>query len=341
MEYRTLGSTGVQVSPFALGSASLGSWGNADHDDVTRIIHRALDAGINIIDTADEYSEGETEEIIGKALSGGRRDNVILATKFHFPVGDDPNHRGNSRRWIMMEVENSLRRLKTDWIDLYQVHRPDPTCDLDETLGALSDLVHAGKVRYIGSSGFPAHLIVEAQWVAEKRGRERFVCEQSPYSMLVRGIEEDVLPVCQQYRLGVLTWSPLAFGWLTGSYKVGGDQPASSRLERLKQWFDFSIPENQRKLEVADALGELANEAGISLTHMALAFVQAHPGVTAAILGPRTMDQLEDQLEAVGLSLDTDLLDRIDEIVRPGWTINPQNRGWTPPALADSALRRR
>jgi aryl-alcohol dehydrogenase-like predicted oxidoreductase len=341
MEYRTLGSTGVKVSPFVLGSASLGHWGNADHDDVARIIHRALDAGINVIDTADEYSEGETEQIIGKALSGGKRDDVILATKLHFPMSDDPNHRGNSRRWIMQEVENSLRRLDTDWIDLYQVHRFDPTCDLDETLGALSDLVHAGKVRYIGSSGFPAHSIVEAQWVAERRGRERFVCEQAPYSMLVREIEEDVLPVCQQFRLGAITWSPLAFGWLAGSYKTGVAQPESSRLERLRQWFDFSIPENQRKLEAAEALGELADEAGMSLAHMAIAFVLTHPAVTAAIIGPRTMEQLEDLLGTEEIVLEDAVLDRIDEIVRPGWTINPQNRGWTPPSLADSSLRRR
>ncbi len=341
MDYRVLGATGVRVSPFALGSASFGPWGNADHEDVARIIHRALDAGINFIDTADEYSEGETEQIIGKALAGGKRDDVFLATKFHFPMSDNPNHRGNSRRWIMQEVENSLRRLNTDWIDLYQVHRPDPGIDLDETLGALSDLVHAGTIRYLGSSASPAHMIVEGQWIAEKRGRERFVCEQAPYSMLVREVEESVLPVCQKYRLGVITWSPLAMGWLTGGYRAGQPRPASSRAERLASWYDYSIPENQRKLEAAEALEELAGEAGVSLAHMAIAFVLTHPAVTSAIIGPRTMEQLEDILGSEEIVLEAAVLDRIDEIVRPGWTINPANRSWVPPSLADSSLRRR
>src|SRR5262245_60581587 len=317
-----------------------GAWGNPDHDESIRIIHRALDAGINFVDTADVYSSGESEEIVAKALAG-RRDNVVLATKFHGTMGDDPNERGNSRRWIVREVENSLRRLQTDWIDLYQVHRPDPTCDIDETLGALTDLVHAGKIRYLGHSTFQAHEIVEAQWVAERRGRERFVCEQPPYSLLVRGIEADVLPVCQRYGLGVIPWSPLAGGWLSGRYRMGQELPESSRAERIPQRFDMSLPENQRKLELADSLAALAEEWGLSLVHMALAFVIRHPAVTAAIIGPRTMEQLESQLGAADVNLPDELLDRIDEIVPPGRNANPADAGWTPPALADPALRRR
>ena len=341
MEYRTLGPTGVQVSPLCLGAMMCGAWGTADHDESIRIIHRALDAGLNFVDTADIYSGGESEEIVGKALSDGRRDRVVLATKFHGRMGEDPNQRGNSRRWILQEVENSLRRLKTDWIDLYQVHRPDPATDVDETLGALTDLVRAGKVRYLGSSTFPAHEIVEAQWVAERRGRERFVCEQPPYSLLARGVEADVLPVCQRYGLGVIPWSPLAGGWLTGAYRKGQDVPTSRRAAMLPQRYDLSLPENQRKLEAADALAGLAEEAGMSLIHLALAFVLAHPAVTSAIVGPRTMEQLEGQLGADEVELDDALLDRIDEIVPPGRNVNPADAGWIPPAVADASLRRR
>src|SRR3989440_2162574 len=233
-----------------------GAWGNQDHDESIRIVHRALDAGINFIDTADVYSSGESEEIVGKALAGGRRDRVVLATKFHGSMGDDPNGRGNSRRWIMQEVDSSLRRLGTDWIDLYQVHRFDPGTDLDETLGALTDLVRAGKIRYLGSSTFPAHLIVEAQWVAERRGRERFVCEQPPYSMLVRGIEADVLPVCERHGMGVICWSPLAGGWLSGRDDL--TKPGSNRAERIPLRFDMTLAENQAKLEAARSLAGVA-----------------------------------------------------------------------------------
>jgi aryl-alcohol dehydrogenase-like predicted oxidoreductase len=341
MEMRDLGRTGVKVSPLCLGAMMFGSWGNPDHEESVRIIHRALDAGINFIDTADVYSSGESEEIVAKALTGGRRDNIVLATKFHGSMGDDPNERGNARRWIVREVENSLRRLGTDWIDLYQVHRYDEWTDLDETLGALSDLVHAGKVRYIGSSTFPAHVIVEAQWVAERRGRERFVCEQPPYSMLVRGIEADVLPVCEQFGMGVIPWSPLAGGWLSGRYRKGQEPPQSTRAERIPQRYDLSRPENQRKLDAADALARLAEEAGMTLIEMALAFVIAHPAVTAAIIGPRTMEQLESQLTAVDVELTDELLDRIDEIVPPGSTFTRADAGYTPPALASAQRRRR
>ncbi len=337
MEYRPLGATGVEVSPLCLGAMMFGAWGNPDHDESIRIIHRALDAGINFVDTADVYSRGESEEIVGKALAGGRRDRVVLATKFHGSMGDDPNERGNSRRWIMQEVDSSLRRLGTDWIDLYQVHRFDPGTDLDETLGALTDLVRAGKIRYLGSSTFPAHLIVEAQWVAERRGRERFVCEQPPYSMLVRGIEADVLPVCAQYRMGLIPWSPLAGGWLSGKYRKGAEPPASSRAGRIPRRYDLSLPENQRKLDAAERLARLAEEAGLTLIELAIAFVIRHPAVTAAIIGPRTMEQLESQLPAPDVSLDDELLDRIDEIVPHGTNLNQADAGWTPPSLRRSA----
>jgi aryl-alcohol dehydrogenase-like predicted oxidoreductase len=340
MEYRTLGRTGVKVSPLCLGAMMFGAWGNPDHAESIRIIHRALDGGINFIDTADVYSRGESEEIVGKALAGGRRDGVVLATKVHGSMGDDPNEFGNSRRWIMREVDNSLRRLGTDWIDLYQIHRFEPDTDLDETLGALTDLVRAGKVRYIGSSTFPSSRIVEAQWTAETRGRERFVCEQPPYSILVRGIEQDVLPTCQRYGMGVIPWSPLAGGWLTGRYRKDADLPDSTRAQRLPARYDISLPANQRKLEAADALAELAREAGMTLIELALAFVLSHPAVTAPIIGPRTMEQLESQLPAAEVELTDEMLDRIDETVPPGVTLNPVDSGWQNPALAPAARRR-
>jgi aryl-alcohol dehydrogenase-like predicted oxidoreductase len=340
MDYRTLGNTGVRVSPLCLGAMMFGDWGNADHDESVRIIHHALDAGINFIDTADVYSRGESEEIVGKALAGGRREHVVLATKVHGTMGDDPNQFGNSRRWIVREVEDSLRRLRTDWIDLYQIHRPELDTDIDETLGALTDLVRAGKVRYIGSSTFPASQIVEAQWVAERRGRERFVTEQPPYSILVRSIENDVLPTCQRYGMGVIPWGPLGGGWLSGRYRLGADTPASTRAQRLPARYDLSRPGNQRKLEAADALAKVADEAGVTLIELALAFVIRHPAVTAAIIGPRTMEHLESQLTAADVTLSDEILDRIDAIVPPGVNINPEDGGWQNPALAPPARRR-
>jgi aryl-alcohol dehydrogenase-like predicted oxidoreductase len=340
MEMRTLGRTGVRVSPLCLGAMMFGDWGNTDHDESIGIIHRALDAGINFIDTADVYSRGESEEIVGKALAGGKRDHVVLATKVHGTMGDDPNEFGNSRRWITREVENSLRRLGTDWIDLYQIHRPEEDTDIDETLGALSDLVHAGKVRYIGSSTFPPSQIVEAQWVAERRGRQRFVCEQPPYSMLIRGVETDVLPTCKRHGMGVIPWSPLAGGWLSGKYRKDEDPPESQRARRLPGRYDMSTPGNQRKLDAADALAQLAEEAGMTLIQMALAFVIRHPAVTAAIIGPRTMEHLDSQLAALEVELSDELLDKVDEIVPPGTNVNPADTGWQNPALAPEALRR-
>jgi aryl-alcohol dehydrogenase-like predicted oxidoreductase len=340
MEYRNLGRTGVQVSPLCLGAMMFGAWGNPDHDESVRIIHRALDAGINFVDTADVYARGESEEIVGKALKG-RRDDVVLATKVHGSMGDDPNERGNARRWIARECDASLRRLGTDWIDLYQIHRWDPGTDHDETLGALTDLVRAGKVRYLGSSTYPPSEIVAAQWVAERRGRERFVCEQPPYSMLVRGVEAEVLPVCLEYGLGVIPWGPLAGGWLSGRWRKGQELPTSMRADRIPQRYDLSLPENQRKLDAAEALAQLAEQAGMSLIHMALAFVIRHPAVTAAIIGPRTMEHLESQLGAADAHLDDALLDGIDAIVPPGSNFSLADAGWTPPALADASLRRR
>src|SRR4051794_31315915 len=342
MELRTLARTGVRVSPLCLGAMMFGDWGNPDQDESIRIIHAALDAGINFVDTADVYSRGGSEQIVGKALKG-RRDHVVLATKVHGTMGDDPNEFGNSRRWIIKEVENSLRRLQTDWIDLYQIHRPEEDTYIDETLGALSDLVHQGKVRYIGSSTFPSSQIVEAQWAAERRGRERFICEQPPYSMLVRAIEADVLPTCRRYGMGVIPWSPLQGGWLSGRYRKDADEiagPVSSARQRLTRRYDLSLPENERKLDAAEQLAQLAEEAGITLIQMAIAFVLDHPAVTAPIIGPRTMEHLDSQLAAADVSLSADVLDRIDAFVPPGVTLNSADAGLENAALEPSRRRR-
>ncbi|MHB1855029.1 MAG: aldo/keto reductase [Acidimicrobiales bacterium] len=341
MRYRNLGRTGVKVSPLCLGTMMFGEWGNPDHEDSIRIIHAALDAGINFVDTADVYSQGESETIVGKALSGARRDNVVLATKFHGAMGRDPNEQGNSRRWIIKECEASLRRLQTDWIDLYQVHRPDAQTDVDETLAGLSDLIHQGKIRMAGSSTFPAEEIVEAQWTAERRNRERFVCEQPPYSIFARGIEAAVLPTAARYGMGVIPWSPLNGGWLTGRYRRGMDTPTEGRASRQPGRFDPENPVNARKLDLVEKLLGVAEDAGCSLTHLALAFVLRHPAVSAAIIGPRTMDQLVDQLPAADVVLEDKILDRIDEIVPPGTNINPEDGGYAAPALTAAWRRRR
>ena len=339
MEHRQLGRTGVSVSKFCLGAMMFGAWGNPDHDESIAIIHAALDAGINFIDTADVYGQGESEEIVGKALKG-RRDDVILATKFHNPMGEDPNRRGNSRRWIVRAVEDSLRRLQTDWIDLYQVHRADPRTDVDETLAALTDLVRQGKVRSIGASTFPASQIVEAQWVARDRQRQRFVTEQPPYSILVRAVEADVLPTCARHGMAVMSYSPLAGGWLSGRWRKDTGQQSSSRAGRLPERFDLANPFNQRKLDAAEALAQLAEQAGLTLIQLAIGFVLNHPAITAALVGPRTMEQLETQLAAADVTLDDAILDRIDEIVAPGTTINPADNSFDNPALAPAARRR-
>ena len=317
-----------------------GSWGNPDHDDSVAVIRSAIDAGVNFIDTADVYSAGESEEILGKAIAG-RRDDLVIATKVHGAMGRGPNTSGNSRRWIMRAVEDSLRRLGTDYIDLYQIHRPEPRTDIDETLGALTDLVRQGKVRYIGSSTFPPSAVVEAQWVAEKRQRERFVCEQPPYSILARGIEAELLPTCERYGMGAIVWSPLAGGWLSGRWRKGAGELTSRRAERIPARYDLSIPENQAKLDAADALAVLAEESGVSLVHMALAFAVNHPAVTSAIIGPRTAEHLDGQLGATEVVLSDDVLDRIDEIVHPGTNFSWADAGYVPPAVASAWRRRR
>ena len=335
MQYRTLGRTGIKVSPYCLGAMMFGGMGNTDHDDCIRIIHKALDFGINFIDTADRYSRGESEEIVGKALKG-RRDKIVLATKVHGPMGEDPNQQGNSRRWIMQAVEASLRRLQTDHIDLYQIHRPSPETDIEETLSALTDLMRAGKVRAIGSSTFPASAIVEAQWVAERRGLARFRTEQPPYSILNRSTEREVLPVCQTYGMGTLVWSPLAKGMLTGRYRKGQPMPDSLRAKAFpKQMTD------DRNLDAVERLIPIAEAAGLSLTHMGMAFVMAHPGVTSAILGPRTMPQLDDLLAGAAVVLSDEILDRIDEVVAPGTDAGAMGAIYVPPAVTQASLRRR
>jgi aryl-alcohol dehydrogenase-like predicted oxidoreductase len=337
MQYRTLGRTGIKVSPYALGAMMFGALGNPDHDDSIRVIHRALDAGINFVDTADVYSRSESEEIVGKALKG-RRDNVVLATKLHLPMGDDPNQRGNSRRWIMTAVENSLRRLQTDHIDLYQIHRPDPDTDIEETLSALSDLIHSGKVRAIGSSTMPASDIVEAQWVAERRGLARFRTEQPTYSILNRGIEAEVLPVAQRYGMGTLVFSPLAKGMLTGRIRKGHE----TDLRRAALFTSFTGFSDERRLDAVEQIIPLADKAGLPMTHLAMAFAIAHPGVTSAIIGPRTMEQLDDLLAGVEVTLADEILDRIDEIVPPGTNVGtPDQSAYLPPTLQRPNLRRR
>jgi aryl-alcohol dehydrogenase-like predicted oxidoreductase len=346
MEYRTLGRTGVKVSTHCLGTMMFGPWGNTNEDECIRMIRDAIDAGINFVDTADVYGEGRSEEIVGKALQG-RRDEVVLATKVHSPMGKGLNDQGNSRYWIMQEVENSLRRLQTDHIDLYQMHRPDPDTDIEETLGALSDLVHQGKVRYLGCSTFPGWEIVEAHAISERRGLERFVSEQPPYSIFVRHIEWDVLPVAQRYGMGVIVWSPLAGGWLAGRYRKGEGAPSDSRLVRYKERgspvarrYDPSVPENERKLDIVEELVLLAEKAGTTITHLAIAFTLAHPAVTSSIIGPRTPAQLTDLLAGADVRLDVDTLDAIDELVAPGSVVFDFDRGYSPPWMAPEARRR-
>jgi aryl-alcohol dehydrogenase (NADP+) len=336
MKYRNLGKTGIKVSPYCLGAMMFGKLANADHDECIRMVHRALDAGINFIDTADAYSQGESEQIVGKALKG-RRDEVVLATKAFHPMGKDVNSRGGSRRWLTRAVEDSLRRLQTDYIDLYQIHRPAPDTDVEETLSVLTDLMRAGKVRAIGASTYPASDIVEAQWVAQQRGLARFRTEQPPYSILNRSIEREVLPTCQRYGMGVLAWSPLAKGMLTGKYRQGEQTPDSLRAK-----FFPKAMSDEGSLGKVEQLIPLADSAGMSLMHMALAFVVAHPALTSAIIGPRTPEQLEGLLAGAEVVLDDALLDRIDAIVPPGTDVAPlEGAAYVPPALEQVALRRR
>ena len=334
MHYRPLGRTGIHVSPYALGTMNFGVMANADHGEAIRIIQAALDAGINLIDTADVYSHGESEQIVGEATKA-RRDEVVLATKFSNPMGDSPNQRGGSRRWITAAVEGSLRRLGTDYIDLYQYHYPDDATDVEETLSALTDLVRAGKVRAIGTSKQPASGIVEAHWVSEQMGLERFRCEQPHYSILNRGIEREILPTTQRYGMGAIVWSPLAQGMLTGRVRKG----RASSLTRTGQYFEHLS--DQRRIDVVEQLIPIAQEAGISLTHMAVAFVISHPGVTAALLGPRTPEQLADLLAGADIKLGDDILDQIDAVVPPGTDVGHLQMGYNPSVLKTPGLRRR
>jgi aryl-alcohol dehydrogenase-like predicted oxidoreductase len=345
MEYRTLGTTGVRVSTHCLGAMMFGSWGNTDVDACVRMVHEALDAGINFVDTADVYSAGESERIVAKALAE-RRDEVVLATKVHGRMGPGQNDEGNSRLWITREVESSLRRLGTDHIDLYQIHRPEPETAIEETLGALTDLQRAGKIRYFGSSTFPGWQLEEAAWVAERNGLSRFRTEQPPYSIFVRQIEMDVLPVAQRLGMGVLVWSPLCRGWLTGRYRREAfDRSPEARAARVggrgMGWqFDESRPEIQRKLDLVEELAKLAAEAGVTMTHMAIAFTLAHPGVTSAIIGPRTPEQLADLLAGADVRLEPAILDAIDELVAPGTLVDLNDRGFDPWWLEAGARRR-
>ncbi|HEY3952893.1 MAG TPA: aldo/keto reductase [Streptosporangiaceae bacterium] len=343
MEYRPLGRTGITVSQLCLGGMMFGAFGNPDHDESIQIIRKALDAGINFIDTADGYSAGESEEILGQALAGGRRDDVVLAVKFGVSFGGDANRRGGSRRWITQAVEGSLRRLGTDWIDLYQLGAPDPGTDIDETLAALTDLVRAGKIRSFGASKVPAAQIAEAQWAADRRGHGRFRTEQSPYSMLARAIEYDLLPTCLRHGMGVLAYSPLAGGWLSGNYRKGqrATGPGSPARARNPAAYDAADPVNAAKLDAADALGALADDAGVTLIQMAVAFAVRHPAVTSAIIGPRTMAHLDGYLAADGIELSGDVLDRIDEIVPPAATVSIADNYWQFGTRALDATSRR
>lgn len=347
MEYRTLGTTGLEVSTYCLGTMMFGSKANTDHDECVGMIYRALDAGINLVDTADIYSMGESETIVGKALAG-RRDEVVLATKCHFPMGGGPNQGGNTRRWIHRAVEDSLRRLGTDWIDLYQIHRYDPSVDLAETLGALTDLVRRGLVRYVGCSTFPPHVLAESQAVSERRRLERFVTEQPPYSIFVRHVEADTFDVVQRYGMGTMVWSPLRGGWLTGKYRRGQTPPPDSRAirigrsssERSASRHDIDRPEHAWKYDAVERLSTIADRAGMSLTHMSLNWTLHHPAVTTAIIGPRTPDQLGDLLAGADMRLDDATLDAIDQVVEPGTTPTRLDRGYVPPWLGTANRRR-
>ncbi|GAA1612339.1 aldo/keto reductase [Kribbella sancticallisti] len=339
MQYRTLGRTGVQVSTLVLGAMNFGEIGRTSQDEATAIVDAALEAGVNLIDTADRYSQGESEEMVGKAIAG-RRDDLVLATKASLPMGDERNHQGSSRRWLVAELDNSLRRLGVDHVDLYQIHRWDPTTSDEETLSALTDLQRAGKIRYFGSSTYPAYRIVQAEWAAGENRLSRYVTEQPSYSILQRGIETHVLPVTEQYGLGVLAWSPLASGWLSGAVRAGREI-TTNRSQVLPERFDTSLPANQARLDAVERLAKVADEAGLTMIQLALGFVTAHPAVTSAIIGPRTLDHLHSQLAAADTVLSADVLDAIDEIVAPGVDLAAHEKFDTPPSLLDAALRRR
>ncbi|ANJ09211.1 aldo/keto reductase [Streptomyces sp. BPPL-273] len=339
MQYRTLGRTGVQVSSLALGAMNFGSLGRTTQEEATAIVDAALEGGINVIDTADRYSGGESEEMVGKAIAG-RRDDIVLATKASMPMSDDPNHKGASRRWLVTELDNSLRRLGVDHVDLYQIHRWDPATGDEETLSALTDLQRAGKIRYFGSSTFPAYRIVEAQWAAREHHLGRYTTEQPSYSLLQRGAESHVLPVTERYGLGVLVWSPLASGWLSGAVRAGREI-ATHRSAILPERFDTALPAGRARLDAVEKLAAIADEAGLTLIQLALGFVTAHPAVSAALVGPRTLDHLHAQLAAADTVLSGDVLDAVDAVVAPGTDLAPHEKSDATPALLDPSLRRR
>ncbi|MEV6083069.1 aldo/keto reductase [Streptomyces parvulus] len=339
MQYRTLGRTGVQVSSLALGAMNFGSLGRTTQEEATAIVDAALEGGINVIDTADRYSGGESEEMVGKAIAG-RRDDIVLATKASMPMSDDPNHKGASRRWLVTELDNSLRRLGVDHVDLYQIHRWDPATGDEETLSALTDLQRAGKIRYFGSSTFPAYRIVEAQWAAREHHLGRYTTEQPSYSLLQRGAESHVLPVTERYGLGVLVWSPLASGWLSGAVRAGREI-ATHRSAILPERFDTALPTGRARLDAVEKLAAIADEAGLTLIQLALGFVTAHPAVSAALVGPRTLDHLHAQLAAADTVLSGDVLDAVDAVVAPGTDLAPHEKSDATPALLDASLRRR
>lgn len=339
MQHRTLGRTGVRVSSLALGAMNFGKLGRTSQDEVTAMVDAALDGGINLINTADMYSQGQSEEMVGKAIAG-RRDDIVLATTVGLPMSNEPNHHGSSRRWLVTELENSLRRLGVDHVDLYQIHRWDPSTSDEETLSTLTDLQHAGKIRYFGTSTFPAYRLVQSQWAARDHHLGRYVTEQPSYSILQRGIETHVLPVTEQYGLGVLAWSPLASGWLSGAIR-DGQAITTSRSTFMPQRFDTAIPSNRSKMDAVEQLAKVADEAGLTMIQLALGFVTAHPAVTSAIIGPRTTDHLHTQLAAADTVLTPDILDAIDAIVAPGVDLATHEKNDTPPALLDPSLRRR
>jgi aryl-alcohol dehydrogenase (NADP+) len=327
MERTRLGSRGPSISRFGLGTMSLLT--SQDRKAAAAMVHQAIDRGINLIDTADVYDNGAVEEALGEALRG-RRHDVVLATKVGLPMNGDKERSGGSKRWITRAVEDSLRRLRTDYIDLYQLHRPDPATPAAETVEAFEGLVRAGKIRHAGSSVFPPEMLVEFQWEAEKQQAAPLVSEQAPYSILVRGIEAGTLPVCRKHGIGTLVWSPLNGGWLTGKYRRGEPAPDGSRAANGNP---FVRADDERKLERVEALAPLAAAAGLSLSQMSLAWPLAHPGVSAVLLGPRTSDQLAELLHADGIVLAPDLLDAIDAVVAPGANVDPRNAGWVSPGL--------
>jgi len=317
MEYRILGRTGVRVSPLCLGTMNFG--GPTPEPESIRIIHQALDAGINFVDTANMYVRGESERVVGKALMGGRREKVIVATKVHFPQSDDPNDRGNSRRHIMQAVDDSLHRLQTEWIDLYQIHRPVFDVPQDETLRALDDLVRQGKVRYIGCSTFPAWMVMEALSLSERYGLARYVTEQPPYNLLDRRIENELVPLALRHNLGLLPWSPLGMGILAGRYEKSDEAPEGSRVARIGAWAAERI--TRQGIEAARRVAEVARDKGLTPSQLALLWVKDQPAVTSPIIGPRTEAHLDDALAVLEMSLDDETAATMDEIVPPGTAI--------------------